>query len=127
MSDLGITLLLVGAIAAVAAGLVAAEMVPHGVQVHEIMETHERLGLTVAGIATVLGTVGFDGLVSGAVHTTAHTVRPALQLIKTSPGCNLTCPGLVSLFLETYAGQDWLAINVPWSAQMGRLTPNSRT
>jgi phosphate acetyltransferase len=30
-----------------------------------------------------------DGLVSGAVHTTAHTVRPALQIIKTSPGCNL--------------------------------------
>jgi phosphate acetyltransferase len=30
-----------------------------------------------------------DGLVSGAVHTTAHTIRPALQLIKTVPGCNL--------------------------------------
>jgi phosphate acetyltransferase len=30
-----------------------------------------------------------DGLVSGAVHTTAHTIRPALQLIKTAPGCNL--------------------------------------
>jgi phosphate acetyltransferase len=30
-----------------------------------------------------------DGLVSGAVHTTAHTVRPALQLVKTAPGCNL--------------------------------------
>ncbi len=27
-----------------------------------------------------------DGLVSGAVHTTAHTVRPALQIIKTRPG-----------------------------------------
>ena len=27
-----------------------------------------------------------DGLVSGAVHTTAHTIRPALQLIKTVPG-----------------------------------------
>lgn len=26
-----------------------------------------------------------DGLVSGAVHTTANTVRPALQLIKTTP------------------------------------------
>ncbi len=26
-----------------------------------------------------------DGLVSGAVHTTANTVRPALQLIKTAP------------------------------------------
>ncbi len=30
-----------------------------------------------------------DGLVSGAVHTTAHTIRPALQIIKTVPGCNL--------------------------------------
>jgi len=27
-----------------------------------------------------------DGLVSGAVHTTANTIRPALQLIKTAPG-----------------------------------------
>ena len=27
-----------------------------------------------------------DGLVSGAVHTTAETVRPALQVIKTKPG-----------------------------------------
>jgi phosphate acetyltransferase len=30
-----------------------------------------------------------DGVVSGAVHTTAHTVRPALQIIKTVPGCDL--------------------------------------
>jgi len=30
-----------------------------------------------------------DGLVSGAVHTTAHTIRPALQIIKTVPGCEL--------------------------------------
>ena len=30
-----------------------------------------------------------DGLVSGAVHTTAHTIRPALQIIKTVPGCHL--------------------------------------
>ena len=30
-----------------------------------------------------------DGVVSGALHTTAHTIRPALQLIKTAPGCNL--------------------------------------
>ncbi len=27
-----------------------------------------------------------DGMVSGAVHTTAHTVRPALEIIKTAPG-----------------------------------------
>lgn len=30
-----------------------------------------------------------DGLVSGAVNTTANTIRPALQLIKTSPGSSL--------------------------------------
>jgi len=29
------------------------------------------------------------GLVSGAVHTTANTIRPAFQLIKTKPGCNV--------------------------------------
>ncbi len=30
-----------------------------------------------------------DGLVSGALHTTANTVRPALQIIKTAPGTSL--------------------------------------
>ncbi|MEN9681794.1 MAG: hypothetical protein RLZZ627_1687 [Pseudomonadota bacterium] len=28
-----------------------------------------------------------DGMVSGAVHTTQHTIRPALQIIKTLPDC----------------------------------------
>jgi|UPI0007C78916 phosphate acetyltransferase len=42
----------------------------------------------------VLGTMmleagDVDGLVSGAVHTTASTVRPALQLIRTVPGSRL--------------------------------------
>ncbi|WP_281646631.1 phosphate acetyltransferase [Parendozoicomonas sp. Alg238-R29] len=45
----------------------------------------------------VLGTMmlaqkDVDGLVSGAVHTTANTIRPAFQLIKTNP----TAGGLVS-------------------------------
>lgn len=44
--------------------------------------------------AVVLGTMMLamdtvDGLVSGAVHTTASTVRPALQLIKTAPGSSI--------------------------------------
>lgn len=30
-----------------------------------------------------------DGLVSGAVHTTANTIRPALQLIRTQPGIRI--------------------------------------
>ncbi len=43
---------------------------------------------------TVLGTVMLylgevDGLVSGAIHTTADTIRPALQIIKTTPSTKL--------------------------------------
>lgn len=30
-----------------------------------------------------------DGMVSGAIHTTQHTIRPALQLIKTKPGVSV--------------------------------------
>lgn len=35
-----------------------------------------------------------DGMVSGAVHTTQHTIRPALQFVKTKPDC----PVVSSLF-----------------------------
>ena len=31
-----------------------------------------------------------DGLISGAVHSTSDTVRPALQIVKTRPGVNVT-------------------------------------
>ncbi len=30
-----------------------------------------------------------DGMVSGAIHTTAHTIRPAFEFIKTQPGIDL--------------------------------------
>jgi phosphate acetyltransferase len=30
-----------------------------------------------------------DGMVSGAVHTTQHTIRPALQFVKTKPGMSV--------------------------------------
>lgn len=41
-------------------------------------------------LATMMLQLGHvDGLVSGAVHTTANTIRPALQLIKTAPGSSL--------------------------------------
>lgn len=44
--------------------------------------------------SVVLGTMMLaldhvDGLVSGAIHTTANTIRPALQLIKTAPGSTI--------------------------------------
>jgi phosphate acetyltransferase len=30
-----------------------------------------------------------DGMVSGSVHTTQHTIRPGLEIIKTEPGCSI--------------------------------------
>ena len=30
-----------------------------------------------------------DGMVSGAVHTTAHTIRPSFEIIKTKPGTSI--------------------------------------
>lgn len=40
-----------------------------------------------------------DGMVSGAVHTTAHTIRPALEFIKTQPGVSV----ISSVFLMSLA------------------------
>jgi phosphate acetyltransferase len=46
-----------------------------------------------------------DGMVSGAVHTTQHTIRPALQFVKTKPGTTtvssvffMCLPNRVSVF-----------------------------
>jgi phosphate acetyltransferase len=30
-----------------------------------------------------------DGMVSGSINTTAHTIRPAFEIIKTQPGCSI--------------------------------------
>lgn len=49
----------------------------------------EQLQDTVVLGTMMLAVDDVDGLVSGAVHTTASTVRPALQLIKTAPGSSI--------------------------------------
>ncbi|ACG74204.1 phosphate acetyltransferase [Anaeromyxobacter sp. K] len=65
-----------------------------------LVERRAAKGMTAAqaaqelGDAVMVGTMMMaldeaDGLVSGALHTTAHTIRPALQIVKTVPGCNL--------------------------------------
>lgn len=49
----------------------------------------EQLQDTVVLGTMMLALDQVDGLVSGAIHTTANTVRPAFQLIKTSPDYSL--------------------------------------
>jgi len=68
--------------------------------VERLVELRKSKGLTPEAAReqlednVVLGTMMIernevDGLVSGAVHTTANTIRPPLQIIKTAPGSSL--------------------------------------
>ncbi len=76
--------------------LLDAEQLREG-YVKPMVELRKHKGLSVQAAReqlednVVLGTMmlavgAVDGLVSGAVHSSANTVRPALQLIKTKPG-----------------------------------------
>ncbi|HDA9572557.1 phosphate acetyltransferase [Acinetobacter baumannii] len=53
------------------------------------LQAKEQLQDTVVLGTMMLALDHVDGLVSGAVHTTANTVRPAFQLIKTAPAYSL--------------------------------------
>ncbi|MDF7676885.1 phosphate acetyltransferase [Neisseriaceae bacterium ESL0693] len=69
----------------------------------------------------VLGTMmlaqgDVDGLVSGAVHTTANTIRPALQLIKTAPGASLVSSVFFMLMPEQVLVYGDCAVNPEPSA-----------
>lgn len=52
-----------------------------------------------------------DGMVSGAVHTTAETIRPPLQLIKTAPGNSLVSSVFFMLLPEQVLVYGDCAIN----------------
>lgn len=72
--------------------------------------------------AVVLGTMmlaedDVDGLVSGAVHTTANTVRPALQLIKTAPGSSIVSSVFFMLMPDQVLVYGDCAINPDPNAQ----------
>ncbi|HSW59404.1 MAG TPA: phosphate acetyltransferase [bacterium] len=55
--------------------------------------------------ATMMVQKGYaDGLVSGAIHSTADTIRPALQIIKTKPGIKVVSSSFVMLVPECDMG-----------------------
>ncbi|MDO5059046.1 MAG: phosphate acetyltransferase [Neisseria sp.] len=64
-------------------------------------QAREQLQDTVVLGTMMMAQNDVDGLVSGAVHTTANTIRPALQLIKTAPGASIVS----SVFFMLLPGQ----------------------
>ncbi|MEA5040014.1 MAG: phosphate acetyltransferase [Clostridiaceae bacterium] len=59
---------------------------------------------------TMLVKMGYaDGLLGGATYSTADTVRPALQIIKTKPGCHIVSSSFI-LYRETEKGDERYAM-----------------
>ena len=58
-----------------------------------------------------------DGMVSGAVHSTGDTVRPALQIIKTKPGVSRTSGAFVMMKGDTRYIFGDCAINIELDAE----------
>lgn len=89
-------------------------------------QAKEQLQDTVVLGTMMLALDQVDGLVSGAVHTTANTVRPAFQLIKTAPEYSLVSSIFFMLLPdEVYVYGDCAINPDPDAAQLAEIAIQS--
>lgn len=67
-----------------------------------------------------------DGMVSGAVHTTQHTIRPAFEVIRTAPGRSLISSVFLMCLSDRVLVYGDCAVNVrPNAEQLAEIAINS--